>query len=112
MALLTRGRSAPSPVLGSDAGMTVVEHLEDLRRALVISLLAWGLATLAALAASARIIDFLVARAGLSRQGLFVTAPSGGLIFALQVAAVVGLVAAAPVIIWQLWWFVSPGLHG
>jgi sec-independent protein translocase protein TatC len=32
-------------------------------------------------------------------------------VFGLQVAMVVGLVGAVPFIIWQVWWFVSPGLH-
>jgi sec-independent protein translocase protein TatC len=91
--------------------MTVVEHLEDLRRALVISGLAWALATLAAFLVYGHIVDLLVGRAGLSRQGLYFTSPAGGVVFGLQVAMVVGLVGAAPFIIWQVWWFVSPGLH-
>jgi sec-independent protein translocase protein TatC len=111
MALLTRGRSTPAGGRRDGASMTVVEHLEDLRRALIISGLAWALATVAALLIYGHIVDFLVARAGLSRQGMYFTSPTGGVVFGLQVAMVVGVVGAAPFIIWQVWWFVSPGLH-
>src|SRR5215469_1823829 len=111
MALLTRGRPALARDRSGGARMTVVQHLEDLRRALIISALAWALATLVAFLFYGRIVDFLVARAGLSKVGLYVTSPAGGLIFGLQIAMVVGLVGAAPIVIWQTWWFVSPGLH-
>lgn len=111
MALLTRGRSAPNKDRSGDARMSIVEHLEDLRRALIISALAWAATTIAAFVFYGRIVGFLVSRAGLSKTGLIFTSPTGGLFFGLQVALVVGLVAAAPIIIWQIWWFVSPGLH-
>jgi len=111
MALLTRGRQAPGRDRSVDARMSVVEHLEDLRRALIISLVGWGLTTVVAFVFYGRVVAFLVNRAGLTRTGLIFTSPTGGFMFGLKIAFVVGLVAAAPIIIWQAWWFVSPGLH-
>jgi len=110
MALLFRGRrsnsSAPSDV---DARMSVVEHLEDLRRALIISLAGWLLATVVAFVFWRPIYDFLIHRAGLERVYFF--EPTGAFMIGLKIAFVVGLVAASPIIFWQIWWFVSPGLH-
>ncbi len=111
MALLTRGRRTAGRDRSVDARMSVVEHLEDLRRALIISVVAWGLTTVVSFVFYGRIVDLLVRRAGLAKTGLIFTSPTGGLMFGLKIAFVVGLVVAAPIIIWQIWWFVSPGLH-
>ena len=89
--------------------MSVIEHLEDLRRALIISLIAWGAATIAAIFISGHVISFLVTRAGLAHA--IYLQPGGGVLLQLKVAMYIGVVLAAPVIIQQVWWFVSPGLH-
>ena len=89
--------------------MSLVEHLEALRRMLIISLIAWGVATIAAIFISGHVISFLVTRAGLGHA--IYLQPGGGVILQLKVAMYIGIVIAAPVIIQQIWWFVSPGLH-
>lgn len=92
------------------APMSIIEHLEDLRRALITALVGWLAATLLAFVFWQRILEFLVGRAGLQGTGLVYLAPAGGFMVGLQLSFVVGLVLAAPVILWQAWWFVSPGL--
>jgi sec-independent protein translocase protein TatC len=109
MALLMRGRRKSSGSQNGDARMSVVEHLEDLRRALIISLIGWLLATLVAFVFWHPILEFLIHRAGI--KTLFFFAPTGGFMLGLKIAFVVGLVGAAPIIFWQIWWFVGPGLH-
>jgi len=89
--------------------MSVIEHLEALRRMLIISLIAWGIATIAAIFISGRVITFLIQRAGIGHA--IYLQPGGGVILQLKVALYIGLVIAAPVVIQQVWWFVSPGLH-
>jgi sec-independent protein translocase protein TatC len=89
--------------------MSVIEHLEALRRALIISLIAWGIATIASVFLSGHVITFLLDRSGLHR-GIYLQ-PGGGVLLQLKVAIYIGVVLAAPVIIQQAWWFVSPGLH-
>ncbi len=112
MALLFRGRRRESPgKRHDDARMSIVEHLEDLRRALIISLIGWIAMTIVAFVFWKPILEFLIRRANLTESGLIFLAPTGGFMIGLKIAFVVGLVAAAPVIIWQIWWFVSPGLH-
>jgi sec-independent protein translocase protein TatC len=109
MALLMRGRRKSSGSQNGDARMSVVEHLEDLRRALIISLTGWLLATVVAFVFWHPILEFLIHRAGI--QKLYFFAPTGGFMLGLKIAFVVGLVGAAPIIFWQIWWFVGPGLH-
>lgn len=89
--------------------MSVIEHLEALRRVLIVSLIAWGLATIAAVFIAGHVITFLADRAGLTH--LIYLQPGGGVIIQLKVALYIGIVLASPVIIQQIWWFVSPGLH-
>ena len=89
--------------------MSVIEHLEALRRMLIISLIAWGIATIAAIFISGHVITFLIQRAGIGHA--IYLQPGGGVILQLKVALYIGLVIAAPVVIQQVRWFVSPGLH-
>jgi len=89
--------------------MSVIEHLEALRRALIISLIVWGAATLVAFFISNLVIDFLIKRAGLEHAVYL--APTGGVFLRLKVSMYIGIVLSAPVVIQQVWWFVSPGLH-
>jgi sec-independent protein translocase protein TatC len=89
--------------------MSLIEHLEALRRALIIMLIAWSAGTIAAIFVAGHVITFVGTRAGLSH--LIYLQPGGGVLIQLKVALYIGIVLAAPVIIQQVWWFVSPGLH-
>lgn len=89
--------------------MSVIEHLEALRRVLIICLIAWAATTVAAFFISPRVIDFLIKRAGIGHAVYLQLA--GGVLLEVKVALYIGLVLAAPVVIQQVWWFVSPGLH-
>jgi sec-independent protein translocase protein TatC len=89
--------------------MSVIEHLEALRRALIISIAAWTILTIAAWFFSAEALTLLIHRAGLNN--VVFLSPTGAFLLRFKVALYVGFVVAAPVIFWQLWWFVSPGLY-
>jgi sec-independent protein translocase protein TatC len=89
--------------------MSLIEHLEALRRALIIMLIAWSAGTIAAIFVAGHVITFLIVRAGIGHA--IYLQPGGGVLLQLKVALYIGIVLAAPVIIQQVWWFVSPGLH-
>src|SRR6266550_3372244 len=89
--------------------MSGIEHLEALRRMLIISIIAWAVATIAAIFIAGHVITFLVERAGIGHA--IYLQPGGGVLLQLKVAMYIGVVLAGPVIIQQIWWFVSPGLH-
>jgi sec-independent protein translocase protein TatC len=105
--VLQRGPRTTAPV--EEQRMSVIEHLEALRRMLIISLIAWGIATIAAVFLAGRVITFVITRAGIGHA--IYLQPGGGVLLQLKVALYIGLVIAAPVLIQQIWWFVSPGLH-
>ncbi|MBJ7596245.1 MAG: twin-arginine translocase subunit TatC [Candidatus Dormibacteraeota bacterium] len=99
--------------------MSVVEHLEELRRVLLISALAWVAATVAAVVFHGHILDFLLrplttvlgrTNNHITSTAIF-TSPTEGLTIPLKISAVAGLVGALPVILWQVWTFVAPGLR-
>ena len=89
--------------------MSVIEHLEALRRVLIVIIVAWALTTIAAFFVSGQVVDWLVTRAGL--KSAIYLGPGTFVLTRLQVALYIGLIVAAPIVIQQIWWFVSPGLH-
>lgn len=108
--VLQRGpASAGSRSLVDDSRMTVIEHLEALRRVLVVVLVSWTVATVLAFFLSNWVYEFLQHQAGL--RTTFYFAPGGFVFLRLKIALYLGFVIAAPVLIQQVWWFVSPGLH-
>jgi sec-independent protein translocase protein TatC len=104
--VLRRGPQAPQPV--DEPRMSIIEHLEALRRALIIVVVAWGVATIAAWFVSGPVINLLIDRAGVGKT--IYLQPAGGFLTELKVALYLGLVLSSPVVIQQIWWFVSPGL--
>jgi len=105
--VLQRGPRASAPL--EEQRMSVIEHLEALRRALIISIIAWGITTIASIFIAGHVITFLITRAGIG-QAIYLQ-PGGAVLLQLKVALYIGIVLASPVIIQQAWWFVSPGLH-
>ena len=105
-------------VAGDARRMTVVEHLEDLRRALLISAVAWILATVAAFIFHGAIVEFLLrplttvlGRTNHITSTAIFTSPTEGLTIPIKISAIVGLVGSLPVILWQAWGFLAPGLR-
>jgi sec-independent protein translocase protein TatC len=95
--------------------MTVVEHLTELRRRMIICLVAVAVAAVVVYFFSLDVIDFLVnyyrdATNG-ERDALIFTGPLDAFTTRLKVATYGGLVLASPVVLWQLWRFITPGLH-
>ena len=106
MALISRRRS---PRTVDDTRMSVIEHLEALRRALIISVVALVAATVGCWFFSNPALNWLLPHANILHA--VVLSPTGGFMIRLKVAVYMGLVVASPIVFWQVWWFVSPGLH-
>ena len=98
--------------------MTIVEHLEELRRVLIISAIAWMMATVAAFVFHGAIFEFLLRPLTtvlgktnhLTSTAVF-TSPTEGLTIPIKISALVGLIGSMPVTLWQVWTFVAPGLR-
>jgi sec-independent protein translocase protein TatC len=105
--VLQRG---PAPPPADDApAMTVIEHLEELRRVLLVSLIAWAVASVVCGLFWSRVVHFLIERGGIVHA--YYSTPTGAFFLAMKVAVELGFVLAFPVIAQQAWWFISPGLH-
>jgi sec-independent protein translocase protein TatC len=95
--------------------MTVVEHLSELRRRIVISLIAITLGAIVCFIFSESIIKFLItyyrdATAGEKDQLIFL-GPLDAFLTRIKIATYGGIVLALPVWLFELWRFITPGLN-
>jgi sec-independent protein translocase protein TatC len=121
MALIFRRRHRREP--GPDDEMTLVEHLQELRNRLIISLAAlavgmiggWLLFEPVFDALSDAFCDYMTDHPQLafsqeSPCKLVYLSPTEPFLLKLKVVAVLGLLLALPVVLYQLWRFITPGL--
>jgi sec-independent protein translocase protein TatC len=100
---------------GDDGGrMSFLDHLDELRRRLVAAALSLAVGTLVAFVFINRIFDFIMRPlydklpAG---SKLIYTEPTEAFMLNVKIALLAGIVIAAPLIMWQLWLFIAPGLY-
>ena len=107
---------APTPERRPEANssaMTIFEHLAELRRRVMISALAFVLGAVASYALYSQVLTLLrrpLCHADPHHCSLYVTSPLEGFGTHLDITGYGGLLIASPVIIFQLWRFVTPGL--
>jgi sec-independent protein translocase protein TatC len=99
---------------GSDGKMSFLEHLDELRKRLMWSIASALLGFVVALIFIGPIFGFimrpLAATLPEGRRMIY-TEPTEAFMLQLKVALLAGLVLAAPLILWQLWLFIAPGLY-
>lgn len=96
--------------------MTVIEHLEELRRVLIVSLIAWGVATLIGFVISGFVLEHLVLVPVKSvlpagHKVVYFVGPIDKFLLYFKVGIFTGFILSSPVIIAQVWSFVAPGLR-
>lgn len=95
---------------GRSAGeMGFLDHLEELRRVLLSSIVAIGLATAVAYAFSAQLLDWIVSRQVGEVQFLH---PMEAFSARFKLALLLGLMVSLPFVMFEIWSFVVPGLLG
>ncbi len=98
-----------------EKNLTFTEHLAELRRALIIS----ALAILAGIVVGVIFSDYIDMALRWPIRGIL---PKGSeepiyfglfepIFYRLKLGFLGGVLLASPVVFWQLWWFVSPGLY-
>ncbi|HWC10116.1 MAG TPA: twin-arginine translocase subunit TatC [Acidimicrobiales bacterium] len=93
--------------------MSLVEHLTELRRRLIISAVALVAGGVVAFLLYNVILDFLLGpyESVTGKDTLVITDPLEGFATRLKISAWGGFFLASPVVLWQLWRFITPGLH-
>ena len=94
-----------------DDKMPFMEHLGELRVRIVRSLYGVLAGAAIALPFSQRIVDWLAQPVTRLGYDLVFTAPAEAFWVQMKVGLFGGLFLAAPVILWQVWAFIAPGLH-
>jgi sec-independent protein translocase protein TatC len=107
-----------------EQAMTVVQHLDELRRRLVIAAVAVLLASVIGLVFNRQILDFLVepyrealrglpdeaSPPGAFQRGLVFSGPAEAFTAVLKIGFFSGFLLALPVVLYQTWRFITPGL--
>jgi sec-independent protein translocase protein TatC len=100
---------------GSGGRMSFLDHLDELRKRLVIAISSIFGGFVIAFLFISRIMAFVMRPLNerLPEDGQFIyTEPTEAFFLNIKAAAVVGLIIAMPIVLLQLWRFVAPGLYG
>jgi sec-independent protein translocase protein TatC len=101
--------------------MSLVDHLRELRRRLIIVIVAVSVGAIGAFLLYNQVLHWLRQpycdaiqhrhiNTGLGCN-LVITDPLEGFTTRLKVSGYLGLFFASPIVLWQLWRFITPGLH-
>ncbi|MDQ2726875.1 MAG: twin-arginine translocase subunit TatC [Actinomycetota bacterium] len=114
----------PSPPRPSDdlAKMTLVEHLSELRNRLIVSIIAVIAMTTVSWFLYPHLLDFMIrpyhqyfqhhlGRKDISQGQLVTSSPLEGFTTRLKISGYGGIALSSPVLLWELWRFITPGLH-
>jgi sec-independent protein translocase protein TatC len=97
--------------------MTLMQHLLELRRRIIICCIAVAVAAVLSWFLYPTILSFLlhpyreIEKKSISGGNLLATGPLEGFAIRIKLTAYVAIALAMPVILWQIWQFVSPGLY-
>jgi len=95
--------------------MTLTEHIGELRRRLLVTVAVLLVTATVAFVFYPHILNFLKEPycrvVGPRHCQLYVTGPLDGLALRIKIATYGGLFLASPVILWEIWRFITPGLR-
>jgi len=94
--------------------MSFLEHLDELRKRIVNSAIAIGVCIVLGFAFINTIVDFILAptRSALPPGvKMIYTEPGEAFSLYIQISLIMGVVLAAPFIMYQVWMFIAPGLY-
>jgi len=89
----------------------LMTHLVELRKRLIWAMASFGVCFVACFAFSTQIFDFLIRPLHVATNHLIYTALTEVFFTQVKIAMFGGACIAFPVIAWQLWMFIAPGLY-
>ena len=92
-------------------GMSLMEHLDELRKRIVHSAISLAVGFAAAWYFHDRLVDFIQAPLNRDGKSLNMIHPMDGMNLAIHVSLMGGLIIASPFILFQVWLFIAPGLY-
>ncbi len=100
-------------VTDEDRRMTIIEHLEELRRVLIVSIIAFAIASVVGLVLSQQVLKLLLVPVHdvIGNHKLPYAGPLDAIFLLFKIGLVTGLILSSPVIFWQVWTFIAPGLR-
>jgi sec-independent protein translocase protein TatC len=105
-----RGPKSDEPYEDVFEEMTLAEHLDELRSRIVKTCVAIGVAFIAGVALAGPLLDWIADKAQVSENGLDISSPTDVITVYFQIALYIAVTFAMPVIIWQFFGFLAPGL--
>lgn len=100
--------------LPEEGRMSFLDHLDELRRRIIAAVLAVTLGFLVAFIFIGTIFDFIMkplTEVVGTHVELIYNEPTEAFLLNIKMAALVGLLLAMPIVLWQVWRFVAPGLY-
>jgi sec-independent protein translocase protein TatC len=92
--------------------MSFLDHLDELRRRLIVSIVAVGIAFFICWAFREKIYDFVtIPITQFTGAKLKYVTPAEPFSVYMQISLLAGIFLASPIILWQVWLFISPGLY-
>jgi sec-independent protein translocase protein TatC len=88
--------------------MSLVEHLTELRKRIIYAVIALSVGMIGCFIVKGYLLELL--KQPLNGRQLITLAPAESFMTVFKVVAIAGVVVASPVIIYQIWAFVAPGL--
>jgi sec-independent protein translocase protein TatC len=88
--------------------MGFLDHLEELRSTLIVSIVSWLAVSIVIWFFSGRVLDFLLA--GIPVDNLYFNAPTEAFVIRIKLSFILGFLVAFPYVLFKIWSFVAPGL--
>lgn len=97
--------------LSPEDKQTIIEHLEELRKSLIISVTAIIIAAVFAFYYSEQILSIIMSPLSALNENLVVTGVTEAFFVKLKLSFIAGFIIAFPIVVWAIWRFVKPALY-
>lgn len=97
--------------LSAEDKQTILQHLEDLRKAMIISTIAIIVAAVASFSFNEQILAIIISPLTSLDENLVVTGVTEAFFVKLKLAFLSGFIISSPIVLWSFWNFFKPALY-